>query len=259
MTLPLPRTRFVGRAADLERLADLCRAGASVATLWGPPGTGKTRLAIELCRTGDLVRAGRPARTWFCDLSGASDVAEVCAAVWRALGADGGPPDPRWIATALAGREPGVLVLDNFEQVAAHAACTVGAWAEAAPDLFFLVTSRERLRLAGEVTHEVSPLGAEAIELFVDRAWGDAPPAELVDPAAIAELVARLEGIPLAIELAAARVDVLGIDGLLAQLGRPLETLARAPRDSAPHHATLRQAIEGSWRLLPPRKTAQAA
>ncbi len=255
MSLPQPRTRFVGRSGDLDRLAALCSQGTSIATLWGPPGAGKTRLAIELCRTGRLTRASLPARTWFCDLTAARDVGEVCAAVWRALGAVGGRPDPRCVATALAGREPGVLVLDNFEQVAAHAACTVGGWAQAAPDLLFLVTSRERLRLAGEVAHEVVPLGAEAIDLFIDLAWGGvAPPGEAADPAAIAELVARLEGLPLAIELAAARVDVLGIDGLLAQLGRPLDLLDHAARDAPPHHATLRRAIESSCRLLAPRE-----
>jgi predicted ATPase len=254
MTLPHARTRFVGRTADLARLAELCARGTSIATLWGPPGAGKTRLAIELCRAG-LTRSGRPAQTWFADLTGARDAGEMCAAVWCALGAPGGPPEPRWLATALAGREPGVLVLDNLEQLAAHAARTVGVWAEAAPDLFFLVTSRQRLRLAGEVLHEVAPLGAEAVELFIDRAWGGAPPsAESADPAAIAALVARLEGLPLAIELAAARVDVLGIEGLLAQLASPLDALGRAPRDAPLPHATLRHAIDASYRLLSPRE-----
>jgi len=255
MSTPRPRTRFVGRAADLARLADLCRSGASIATLWGPPGTGKTRLALELCQRGGLERGGRPAQTWFCDLTGARELPEICAAVWRALGAKEGPLCTRWIATALAGREPGVMVLDNVEQVAALAPQTVGIWAEAAPDVFFLCTSRERLRLDGEVTHEVAPLGADGVELFIDRAWGGAPPpAESADPAAIAELVARLEGIPLAIELAAARVDALGVHGLLAQLARPLEVLGRAPRDAPPHHATLRQAIDASYQQLSPRE-----
>src|SRR5438046_8617640 len=98
MSLPLPTTRFFGRREDLERLAQSVARGARIVTLWGPPGIGKTRLAIELCRRG-LVREGRSARVWFCDLAAARDVAEVCAAVARALGVDApsSPALPVWI------------------------------------------------------------------------------------------------------------------------------------------------------------------
>ncbi len=240
MTLPSPQTRFFGRDADLARLRQLFRAGAGLVTLWGPPGIGKTRLAIELCRRDQLERAGQPiVEVWFCDLSTARTADEVEAAVTPVL--------------AARQRGPGLLVLDNFEQVAEHARTTVGMWAQAAPELAILVTSRERLRLGHEVIHEVEPLADEAVQLFLDRAQQAAPARRApLDGARVAELVAGLEGIPLAIELAAARLDLLGLDGLLARLGRPLELLAPAARDAPAHHATLERAIDRSYRLLRP-------
>jgi predicted ATPase len=256
MKVPQPHTRFVGRADDLERLAALYAARAPIVTLWGPPGIGKTRLAVELCRGGALRRSGEPhADAWFCDLTTARDAADVCAAVARALDVEARAPlTPGWIGAALAGAPPGVLVLDGFEQVADQAEETVGLWAAAAPAVLFLATSRERLRLAGEVMHEVLPLGDEASDLFLDRAraWSrlGAPP--VLDADAVAALVSRLEGIPLAIELAAARLDVLGPDGLTARLDQRLDVLARAPRDHGPNHATLRQAIDSSFASLAP-------
>jgi predicted ATPase len=249
--LARPRTALAGRDPDLARVAALCDGGASIITLWGPPGIGKTRLALELCRAGALDRHGRPARTWFCDLTAARDAGDIRDAVCRGLGVA-----PAASATAFAAQlarcGPAVVVLDNFEQVAHHAADTVGAWAGSADDVCFLVTSRERLRLSGEVLHEVGPLGAEAAPLFVELAYGGAAPPPDVDHHAIDELVARLEGIPLAIELAAARVDVLGIGGLLAQLACPLDVLIGGARDADPHHETLRRAIDVSVELLSP-------
>jgi predicted ATPase/Tfp pilus assembly protein PilF len=251
MALPHPKTRFFGRSTDLDRLAAACASGDAILALLGPPGIGKTRLAIELCRAG-LSRRGSSARVWFCDLTAARDAADVCAEVGRALGVDA-PFDARAIAAALGAAAPSVLVLDNFEQVVRHAAETVGVWSEGAPQVCFVVTSRERLRLEGEVVHELMPLGNEAVELFIDRARAASGGSDLcIDAGAVAELVERLEGIPLAIELAAARVDVLGVAGLLERLARPLELLCVAQRDAAPHHAALRQAIDSSYRLLAP-------
>jgi predicted ATPase/Tfp pilus assembly protein PilF len=248
-----PQTRFVGRSDDLERLAALYAAHAPLVTLWGPPGIGKTRLALELCRYGRLSRDGAAA-VWFCDLCEARDTGSICEAVARGLGVEAPPTrvTPGWVAAALAGCAPGVVVLDNFEQITAFGQETVGLWTKAAAHIFFVVTSRERLRIAAEITHEVLPLGTEAAELFLDRAraWTRLAEQRATDVDAVNALVTRLEGIPLAIELAAARVDVLGVEGLLARLDHPLDLLRYAPRDSTPNHATLRLAIDSSYALL---------
>lgn len=253
MTFPQPRTRFVGREQNLCRLAAVYRAGAALVTLWGPPGMGKTRLAIELCRRAELVRDGCAPRVFFCDLALARNVGDVCAAVANGLGIEptSSAETELRIGRALAGLGRAVVVLDNFEQVAEQAAQTVGAWAELASEVFFVVTSRERLRIAGEITEEVLPLGPEAVELFLDRARAATGAAvDAIDPDTVAKLVARLEGIPLAIELAAARMDVLGAEGLLCRLERPLELLGRGARDAGANHATLRHAIDSSYQLL---------
>src|SRR6185312_954355 len=181
-----PKTRFFGRTDDLAKLQALCEGGASLVTLWGPPGIGKTRLAIELCK--------RVPRAWFCDLSAARDTQEMCAEIMRALGVDASASvDARSVGLALASRGPGALVLDDFERVAPFATQVVDAWMESAPRVTFVATSRSRLRLDGEIPHEVQPL-PEARELFLDRSGERAT----MDPDEVGALVARLEGIPLA-------------------------------------------------------------
>jgi predicted ATPase/Tfp pilus assembly protein PilF len=249
---PKPRTRFVGRGTDLSRIAESFSSGVPLVTLWGPPGIGKTRLAIEVGRRESLRPAARLREAWFCDLSAARDVAEICAAVAQGVGIAPSQTrvTPDWLATALARRGPGLLVLDNLEQVVAHAAATVGLWSEAAPEICFLATSRERLRLQCELTHEVLPLGEHAAELFVDRARACAGADFTFDAEQVSTLVAHLEGNPLAIELAAARLDVLGIGGLLSRVARPLDLLVGGARDVGSKHATLRRCIESSFRLL---------
>jgi predicted ATPase len=214
-TFPWPKTRFIGRAADLARLSSLFEARAPIVTLWGPPGIGKTRLAIEACRSCSFG---------FCDLSSARDGDDMRATV----------------ENVLSRVTTGVVVLDSFEHLTAFAADVAG-WSAAAPRLTFLVTSRARLGVEGEITHEVTPL-AEAAELFVDRAAAVSPSAcAEVDRQLIADVVHRLDGIPLAVELAAARVDVLGVRGLSVRLDHQLDLLGRA---------SLRRAIDTSFALL---------
>jgi predicted ATPase len=234
---------FIGRQEEMTRLDELCAARTPIVTLWGPPGIGKTRLALELCR--------RVERGWFCDLAAARDAADVREALALRLGM---ASPASGLAAALAGLGPGVIVLDNFEQVAASAAETVGAWK--AGGISFVVTTRERLRLSNEVEVEVPPLAErDAALLFQERAGQRGR----LDEVRVRELVRRLEGIPLAIELAAARVDVLGLEGVLARVDQPFLLLAHGARDRSPHHATLRQAIASSFRLLSPAEKGALA
>jgi len=251
-------TPFVGRAADLERIHALFSERRLV-TLWGPAGIGKTRLAIEYAsrQTGESS---------FVDLSGARSLGTVCETVASALDVvlpDGRESDqaPVRLGRALAARGPLLLVLDSFERIAPLAVETVARWLLEAPQLRLLVSSRERLRLRGEGILDLGPLSlpadaafaaSEAVQLFLLKARAEDDSFELTDNNAprIAELVQKLEGIPLAIELAAARLPLLGLDGLISRLGKRLDVLAGGFRDAEPRQATLRAALEWSWDLL---------
>lgn len=279
-SLASPSTRFVGRTADRERLEELLAAGTRVITLWGPAGMGKTRLAAHLVdragiggrpaaerergRRGSAGRAKTKARsTAFCELADVRDAPALAAAVARSLAVPlrtRGRDELAQLGDALARRGPMLLVLDNVEQIVEPVAEAVGRWLRVAPEVQFLVTSRDRLRIGDEVCHELAPLslpergleGSEAVELFLDRAraivpgWS-VPPGE---DDRLVELVRGLEGIPLILELAAGHVDVLGVAGLVERLPRRLELLASGRRDHDARQATLRGAIAWSWDLL---------
>ncbi|WP_437925431.1 tetratricopeptide repeat protein [Sorangium sp. So ce291] len=268
--LSLPASRFIGREGELAGIAELLRRGDRLVTLWGPAGMGKTRLALELASRWAEAQAGEA--VWLCELTACRDLRAVCGAVARAIGAQvaAGRREATLverIGRALAAEGRALLVLDNLEHVIEAAAPALDAWVRAAPELRFLVTSRERTRLPDEVSYELGPLGlpaegsserSAAVALFLDRAAAhraSAPPPpggeHLAD---VAALVRRLEGIPLAIELAAAREGVLGVRGLLARLGSRLDLLAGAGRGREARQATLRGAIEWSWDLLDDRE-----
>lgn len=258
--IPRPEllTSFVGRDVDLERIRTLFSSKRLV-TLWGPAGIGKTRLALEY--------ANRTAgESLFVDLSSARSLGTVCEAVANALdivlpgGRESDQVSVR-LGHALAARGQLLVVLDNFERITHWAVDTVGRWMLEAPQIRFLISSRERLRLRGEAIIELGPLSlpteaefvsAEAVQLFLLKARAEDDSFELTDENAprIAELVQKLEGIPLAIELAAARLPLLGVDGLISRLGKRLDVLAGGFRDSDPRQATLRTALEWSWDLL---------
>ncbi|WP_437829374.1 ATP-binding protein [Sorangium sp. So ce1153] len=270
--LSLPASRFIGREGELAGIAELLRRGDRLVTLWGPAGMGKTRLALELASRWAEAQPGEA--VWLCELTACRDLRAVCGAVARAIGAQvaAGRREATLverIGRALAAEGRALLVLDNLEHVLEPAAPALGAWVRAAPELRFLVTSRERTRLPGEVSYELGPLDlpaegsserSAAVALFLDRAAAHRastpppPPPGGERLADVAALVRRLEGIPLAIELAAAREGVLGVRGLLARLGRRLDLLAGAARGREARQATLRGAIEWSWDLLDDRE-----
>ncbi len=252
--LPAEHDAFVGRAVMIERLTEqLERDSASsvLVTLVGPAGVGKTRLATHYARR-HLERW--PGGAWWCDLTEARDPADILAIAARSLGVAIGGADPAMrLGHAIAGRGRCLLVLDSVEQVVSHLHPVLDAWLATAPEVRVLVTSQERLRIPAETPLEVEPLdpGTEAVELFVARARAGRPLFR-VDAAArplIEEIVATLEGLPLAIELAAARLRMLSLEQLHDRIQDRLRVLVGGRRG---RHETLMAALDWSWDLLTP-------
>ena len=258
-SVPAERDSFVGRQLPLQLLAAKLDAGARLVSVLGMGGTGKTRLVTRFAWTqlGD-----HPGGVWFCDLSQARTVDGIFFAVAQGLDVPLGKTDPVvQLAHAIAGRGKCLLILDNFEQVARHAEETLGRWLERAPLAQFLVTTREVLGIVGEETLALAPLPSDdAVALFLRRAAaarsGYAPGAD--DLAVIAKLVQVLDGLPLAIELAAARVRVMAPRALMERMHERFSVLmSRAGRHD--RQATLRAAFDWSWDLLSdPEKAALA-
>ena len=269
-----PASRFIGRRADLDAIRGLLERGSRLVTLWGPAGMGKTRLALEVA--GAWADAHPTEGVWLCELASSRDLTAVCGVVSRALNAPvaAGKRDAaivERIGRILAAQGPSLFVADNLEQVIADATPALDRWVRMAPEVRFLITSRERTRLPGEVSYELAPLSlpssddpdqaSEAVDLFVDRVLAQRPSAAAGrdEAAAVATLVRKLEGIPLAIELAAARADVLGVSGMLGRLTSRLDLLTGGLRGVSARQATLRGAIEWSWDLLDEAERAALA
>jgi predicted ATPase/DNA-binding SARP family transcriptional activator len=260
--VPAQLTSFVGREPELRRLATALGTSRLV-TLTGPGGAGKTRLAVEVRLPGDVC---------FVDLSPLGDGAQVAPAVAGALGLRAsGPPEDRLVA-ALADR-PLLVILDNCEQVIAGAAGLVHRLLASCPALRVLATSREALGITGEVLFPVGQLAvpapdaglaeasaSPAVRLFGDRAAA-VRAGFIVDAAtvgAVRRICAALDGLPLAIELAAARLRSLTLDEVDARLADRFRLLSRGERTAAPRHQTLRAVVEWSWELLDPAEQALA-
>ena len=258
--LPQERDAFVGRAADFAAIAGRFDGGARLLTILGPAGTGKTRLAR---RYGRQWLGDWPGGVYFCDLSEARTLDGVFFVLALALDVPLGKTDPGvQLGHAIAMRGRCLLILDNFEQIIAHAEASVGRWFDRAPNAAFLITSRERLHLAGEDVLALEPLAVdgEGIELFALRARAQRPDFALT-PAnrpLVRRIVALLDGLPLAIELAAARTRVLSPTQLLERLSDRFPMLGGA-RSAGDRQATLKSAIDWSWNLLVPWEQAALA
>jgi predicted ATPase len=235
--LPVTATPLIGRERELEELAAQLREHRLV-TLVGPGGTGKTRLALQAA--ADAVEDFEHG-VWWVGLAPITDPERVEGAIAAAVGADGPLDDHLRSQRAL-------LLLDNFEQIVAGAP-RVAALLEAAPQVRVIVTSREPLRIHGEHRYAVDPLEQiDAVALFVERAR--AVETGFEPDGAVAEICRRLEGLPLALELAAARVGMLAPEELLARLDRALPLLTGGSRDAPDRQRTLRATIEWSHELL---------
>jgi len=261
--LPPQMTTFVGRLREAEEVAALARQGRLV-TLIGPGGTGKTRLSLQVAAR---LRPEFSGGAFFVDLSALVDPTLIPATIAAALGVREQPGQPVLESLRAHLRDLHLLlVLDNFEQVQS-AAPLVGQLLEAAPKLTVIVTSREVLHLRGEQEYAVPPLGLpnlaalppfdalsqyDAVALFIQRAQAVRSDfaVDNENAPAVAAICARLDGLPLAIELAAARVKVLAPDAILARLEKSLSLLTSASRDLTERQRTLRGAIDWSHDLL---------
>jgi predicted ATPase/DNA-binding NtrC family response regulator len=267
--LPLPVTSLVGRERELHELGRLL-AMHRVVTLTGPGGVGKTRLALA---AGPHFRSLCPDGVWFVELAGLGDGALVAQTVASALGLpeEASRSPLEILITALAGRQA-LLILDNCEHLIEACAQLVETLVRACPNLRVVATSRERLDVAGESTFRVPPLALpgegeraieqlarfEAVRLFLDRARLVDPGFTLTDQnaSAVGELCRRLDGLPLALELAAARVRLLSVAQIVARLNDRFRLLTGGGRTAVPRQQTLRAALDWSHDLLsPPERT----
>ena len=247
--LPGDVTVLVGRDAEIETLSRAL-ADTRILTLTGPGGSGKTRLALGLARA---VRDRFPSGVWFVDIAAERDPKLVDFGIAAAVGVRETPDSSAGEVLRAHLRDwTALLLLDNLEQLLPDAADTVASLVRAAPNLRVLVTSRELLRIAGERGHSVPPLDTTAaVTLFLDRARALRPDLTLTEEAraAVLAITERLGGLPLAIELAAARTRLLSPALILERLGRALD-LGGGTRDLPERQRTLRGAITWSHELL---------
>jgi predicted ATPase/DNA-binding SARP family transcriptional activator len=241
-TIPAPPTPTIGREHDLERLQALLETHRLV-TIVGPGGVGKTRLAIELARR-------RPDAT-FVSLAGVAKAEDVPEAIVRARGVTPMPGESAIGAlTRQVARGSVLMVLDNCEHVL-EAAALIPPLLEAAPELRILATSREASRLQAERVFRLAPLElSAAVDQFTSLV--EARDLDASDRAAAAEICRRVDGLPLALELAAGRLGLLTVPELAVRLRDGLDAIGSGPRDTPPRQRTLTAMIEWSYALLGP-------
>ncbi len=264
--LPTPLTSFIGRSRERAEVRRLF-VTARMVTILGPGGSGKTRLAVQVAKEvlGEFAEG-----VWLTELEALVDPTLVAQQVARAVGVQEEPGTP--IAATLAaslGSKMVLLVLDNCEHLAAAVAPLVVALMRAAPNVRVIATSREALGVPGEVIWRIPTLSVpdprtsvikskeaagryEAVRLFVDRAQAVQPAFQLTDKnaAAVAQVCHRLDGIPLAIELAAVRVKVLPVEQILTRLQDRFALLTGGSRTALPRQQTLRATVDWSYDLL---------
>jgi predicted ATPase len=265
--LPAPASPLIGREAEMEAIVSaICTEQRQLVTLTGPGGVGKTRLALDAARRmADQFAQGAE----FIDLSAVRDADQVAGAIARAVGIReyGNRPADDLLMDVL-GEDHRLLVLDNFEQVI-EAASVVGKLLTAAPRLHFLITSRETLRIRDEREIPIRPFALPeqpapgeleldranpAIALFVATAQTVRPGFIVTteNTAAVVDICRRVDGLPLAIELAAARLKHFPPEMLRSRLQQRLPLLSGGPRDAPMRHQTLRDTIAWSYDLLDP-------
>ena len=264
--LPTPLTSFVGRSRERGEVRRLVGT-ARLVTVLGSGGSGKTRLAVQVAKE---LLGEFPEGVWLAELEALADPMLVPQQVARAVGVQEEPGTP--IAATLAaslGSKSVLLVLDNCEHLAAAVAPFVASMLMAAPNVRVIATSREALGVAGEVIWRIPTLSVpdprtsaiktkeaagryEAVRLFVDRAQAVQPAFQLTDKnaEAVAQVCHRLDGIPLAIELAAVRVKVLPVEQILTRLQDRFALLTGGSRTALPRQQTLRAAVDWSYDLL---------
>ncbi len=252
--LPLSLTEFVGREAELGAIAGLVCEHRLV-TITGAGGIGKTQTALRAVASLEAARIGD---VRFIGLAPLGDPALVVSAIAASIGVKEVLHQPL-LQTLVASlrNHPLLLILDNCEHVVAEAARVAEFLLSSCPELRILATSREPLRSAGEHTYRLPSLThADAVALFVARARAADHRFVLDDEnaAAVSEICRRLDGIPLAIELAAARVNVLSLKALNERLANQLPTLGSGTRTAAPRQQTMAAAIGWSYDLLSPQE-----
>jgi len=258
-----PLRPLLGRSVELSHIAALLESGARTLVLWGPPGIGKTRLSREPLGSDELEQEER----CFIELSSASNLDAALTSVLQQIGAriSGTEPASAAIARAFAQRGRLLVVLDGVDSLSLELGPLLADWQSKARGLRFLVTSRERSRWAGAVNLELGPLSLQPDTSALAAASGPSCSARLfveclrerelhlsLDERAhklIEQIAQRLEGIPLALELGAAQVGLLGLEGLLARLTRGSD--AQAAQPSVQLERTLAEAIRASFELLP--------